>query len=171
MKAVFAFGRLTGFAPVITLPQSVVLLLHHSRQDFFNSFACTEFVEVCPRLESNQHLDLRRILFYPLNYEGIYTKILSQSFPFDNNKTLAYNLQYIGASYSGSINALGAFGLSSILSAPTHSFGGPCLVEARKRRRVSYIGITLAFQANERSSTLLTRSEIKKTVQFIWAVF
>jgi hypothetical protein len=28
----------------------------------------------CPRQESNLHLGLRRPLFYPLNYEGVYTK-------------------------------------------------------------------------------------------------
>lgn len=33
-RAAFLCGRLTGFAPVLTLPQSVVLLLHHSLHVF-----------------------------------------------------------------------------------------------------------------------------------------
>lgn len=58
-----------------------------------------------------------------------------------------------GVSYSGSTRALGACSLSSILSTPT-----------KKNTQASYIGITFAFQANERGSTPLACSN-KKTAR------
>ena len=61
-----------------------------------------------------------------------------------------YYLCINGASYNGSTCALGAYSLSSILNAPT-----------KVLMQVSYIGITSAFQADERGSTPLTRSQIK----------
>lgn len=73
-------GRLTGFEPVLALPQSAV------RNQY--TIAAMSFC-VCPRLESNQHLDLRRILFYPLNYEGLF-KILSQKTAFDKKGFFVY---------------------------------------------------------------------------------
>ncbi len=62
-------------------------------------------------------------------------------------------IYYTGYGATASTSALGALNLSSNLSTPTRSY----FVDMR----VSYIGITLAFQANERSSTLLTRSFFK----------
>ena len=41
-----------------------------------------QFPKWCPRLESNQQLDLRRVLLYPFNYEGkVYLKYYHEFSP------------------------------------------------------------------------------------------
>ena len=64
----------------------------------------------------NLILTLTKIIF-----KYCLVNILSQNSPFDNNTTLAYNLQYIGVSYSGSINA----------SCPVRNLTGSCVMVAR----------------------------------------
>src|SRR3989338_4748848 len=61
-------GRLTGFEPVLTPSQGVVLPLHHSLHTF---------QDLCLRQESNLHQRVRNPLLYPLSYGGIKANCLA----------------------------------------------------------------------------------------------
>ena len=66
----FVKGWLTGFEPVMRLPQSPVLPLHYSHHKNMVPPRGISPRPIYPQAESNSHLHLRRVLLYPLSYGG-----------------------------------------------------------------------------------------------------
>ena len=64
-----AFGGLTLFAPTCRGENGSRYLQIGHQERKLRGFA-RNFLSWCPRQESNLHYKLRKLVFYPLNYEG-----------------------------------------------------------------------------------------------------